>query len=146
VNKYRCEKVTEEKTTEKENTKEKEDWFATLFAEGVKSANRDNVLFDIDPNAFHGNRIALMKGQEQRAVAILKKVAENEFPGLKFEIDDHDVPYTTYFHITTRGGLRTATIYYIYLASNMVLSIYTDKALEDNARRALNKLLFEDDA
>jgi len=138
--------MAEEKEKEKGDDKEKEDWFATLFAEGVKSANRDNVLFDIDPNAFHGNRIALMKGQEQRAVAILKKVAKQEFPGLDFEIDDHDVPYTTYLHITTRGGLRVATIYYIYLASNMVLSVYTDKALEDNARRALNKLLLEDDA
>jgi len=136
----------EEKEKEKENTKESTDWFATLQAEGVKSANRENIMYDIDPDRFHGNKVALMKGQEQRAVAILKRVAENEFPGLKFEIDDHDVPYTTYFHITARGGLRVATIYYIYLASNMELSIYTDKALEDNARRALNKLLFEDDA
>ena len=138
--------MTEEKTAEKETPEEKEDWFGTLLAEGVKPANRDNVMFDIDPDAFHGNKIALMKGQEQRAITILKKVAEQEFPGLDYEIDDHDVPYTRYFHIIARGGLRVAVIYYIYLTNDMKLSIYTDKALEDNARRALNRLLLQNDA
>ena len=138
--------MTEEKITEKENTKENTDWFSTLLAEGVTSANTDNVLYNIDPNEFHGNKVGLMKSQEQRAITILKKVAEQEFPGLDYEIDDHDVPWTRYFHITARGGLRTAVIYYIYLTSDMKLSIYTDKALEDNARRALNRLLLQNDA
>ena len=135
-----------QKEEKKETPEENPDWLSTLMSEGVTSLKSEKFLFSIEPDKYKGNKVALMKAQEERAVSILKRVAEHEFPGLKFEVDDHDVPWTTYFHVTARGGLRVASTYYIHLSRDRILSIYTDEELENNARKALYSLLFQDDA
>ena len=140
------EKKQEKKETPEKEVKELPGWFEPLLAEGVTSASTSDYLFTVETSRYKGNKVALMKGQAKRAIAILKRVAEHEFPGLDYEIDDHDVPWTTFFRITARGGLRVARVYYVYMLVTDWIGIYSDKVLEENARKALYSLLLQGDA
>jgi len=140
------EKKQEKKETPEKEVKELPGWFEPLLAEGVTSASTSDYLFTVETSRYKGNKVALMKGQAKRAIAILKRVAEHEFPGLDYEIDDHDVPWTTFFRITARGGLRVARVNYVYMLVTNYINIYSDKALEENAREALYSILLQGDA
>jgi len=135
----------EKGATEKE-VKDLPGWFEPLLAEGVESATTSDYLFTVETSQYKGNKVALLKGQAKRAIAILKKVAEHEFPGLDFEVDDHEVPWTTFFRITARGGLRVARVYYVYMLVPDWIGIYSNKVLEENARKALYGILLQGDA
>jgi len=134
--------------TEKENVengKENTGWFDTLLTLGVKSAKSESYLFTIEMEKFRGDKIALIKGQEQRAIAILQKVAEKEFSGLSFQIDDHMVPFQREFDVVTADQSRSSAMYFMDNSGSHWLYVCTDEVLENHARYALTELLLSDD-
>jgi hypothetical protein len=137
--------VTEEKTTEKENTKEKEDWTKTLMADGVKSAESEAYLYDVDLHQYKGDKVKLIFAQEQRAIDIIKQVVKEEFGNIQYEIYDHEAIWKRELYIYAHNGLRNT---YMHFADNDgvdELHILKDEVLQKRARDAFNRLVFAKD-
>ena len=137
--------MSEEAKEKQENTKESTDWFATLLAAGVKAENSEWFMFSVELSEFPGDKIALIRGQEQRAIAILQKVAEKEFSGLEYEIDDHAAIYEHKLLIDSSNKMRESEFPFMYYDPSGKVFIYNDATLQKYAREALNDLVFNSD-
>jgi len=98
----------------------------------------------VELTQFHGNKVALIKGQEERAIAILKKVQEKEFPGINYQVDDHAALWERKLYVDSAEKMRQSEMQFMY-DDGSTLSIYNDATLESHARQALNDLLFNPD-
>ena len=105
--------MSEEKEQEEKN-KEKEDWFATLLSPGVKGeAGSEWYLFKVELDEFPGDKVALINSQKERAIAILKKVQEKEFPGLEYQVDDHAAFWERKLYIDAATKMREAEMLFM---------------------------------
>jgi len=137
--------VSEQNQEKEENTKEKQDWFSTLLAPGVRASNpqfAEYRLFVVDLQEFTGDKIQLIRGQAERAKAIFSRVAEREFPGIEYEFDESDVISERKLVVYTKDGRRSSVVVFMGNFGAVELYIYTDRELESDARAALNELLF----
>jgi len=134
-----------EKTENLENGKEKPDWFDTLLALGVKSAKSEWFLYTVDLHEFSGDKVALIRGQEQRALAILQKIAQREFSGVQYQVDDHLVLWERKLLIDSADKMRESQMPFMRSDGSDKLFIYNDATLEKYAREAFNDLLFNAD-
>jgi len=94
---------------------------------------------------FKGNKTELIKGQEQRAIAILEKVKEKEFPAIDYQVDDHAAIWERKLLIDAASKMRASELYFMDSSGLESMYIYTDEALEKHARFALTELLLSED-
>jgi len=138
-------KVSEE-AKEKEENKESTDWFKPLLAPGVKGENGSEwYLFSVELDEYSGDKTALIKGQEERAISILKEVAQREFPGLEYQVDEHAAFWERKLYIDAATKMRESEMPFMDDQESNKLYIYNDATLQKFARQALNDLVFNPD-
>jgi len=134
--------MAEEKKEKEENTKEKDDWLLTLLAPGVKSADSDVYAYDVDLNEYTGDKIALIRRQEQRAKNIIDEVAKKEFPSIEYDVDDYKALWNREIVLSAHSGLRSGYMFFADNDGSKVLHILKDEVLQKRARQAFNELVF----
>ena len=134
-----------QKEEKKETPEEKVDWRNTLLTAGVKAAESEAYLYDIDLRQYKGDKVKLILAQAQRAKDIIKQVVQEEFNNIQYEIYDHEAIWKRELYIYADNGLRNT---YMHFADNdgvEELHVLKDEVLQNRARDALNRLLFAKD-
>jgi len=124
--------------------KEKEEWRNTLMAPGVTGANSEAYEYEIDMDKYSGDKVKLIRAQEERAIAMIDAVAEKEFPDVNYTFDLYDALYKRAIVVKGDYPLRQGIIYFMDNRHESFMYILSDDELARRARRALDQLLLGD--
>ena len=124
--------------------KEKEEWRNTLMAKGVGFANQECYEYEIDMDKYDGDKVKLIRAQEERAIAMIDAVAEKEFPDVNYYFDLYDALYKRAIVVKGNYPLRQGIVYFMDNRRESFMYVLTDDELARRARRALDQLLLGD--
>jgi len=114
------------------------------LAAGVKAADSDIYLYEIDLNQFEGDKVELIKAQNFRALDIMVDVAKAEYPGVDFHADGYDALFKRGVSVTADYPLRSGYFEFMDNKHENLLYILNDAELKRRIRRALNQVVIGD--
>jgi hypothetical protein len=139
------ETVTDKETSSTSPVKEG-NWMSTLLAPGVTKVQSKEFLgyeYEINMDVFTGDKIELIQQQAKRALEVLDKVAQKEFPNMPYYSNTEFAVDSRQIRISGDFPFRESVLHFMDNKHNYIY-VLTDAELEQRARHALNEILLGD--